>query len=305
MLNKLCCACLALVLLAGCVGGPRDAPALTRTEFMLDTFVSITLYGGGDEATLAEAFELARQLERVFCRHTPGSELYEYNAQGGIAYLLYVAAYYHGLSGGAFNVYIAGLMDLWFGAREFDAPRTPPGAEEIEWELQEGGGIDLGGIAKGFMADAIGRQLRENGVTSALIDLGGDILVVGGMPGGRAFRIGVRDPFERQLLGVVEVRDAAVATSGVYERYFMHEGRRYHHILDARTGWPAQSGVASVTVVSPSGLQADALSIVALLLGADAGLALIEATPGAEAIFVTESAEILLSSGLVGNFELA
>ena len=321
MLRKLGCLLLALILLGGCARGQQP---LVRTDFLLDTFVSITLYGGDEEA-LSSAFELVRHMEGIFSRHRQGSEVYLLNNAGGrpievsgsLSRVLEAAAGYSEISQGAFDVTIAPMMDLWFGGGE----NAPPAQAEIFRALrlvdyrnmvisgglvalENGAAIDLGGIAKGYIADEVGQYLRGRGAAGALIDLGGDILAVGERSGGRAWRIGIRCPFEPRLLGVVEVRDSAVVTSGVYERYFMHEGARYHHIIDARTGWPADSGVVSVTVVSASAMKADALSLIGLLLGAREGMALIEDTPGAEAVFVTLEGEILVSSGLEGSFEL-
>ncbi|MCL2837422.1 MAG: FAD:protein FMN transferase, partial [Defluviitaleaceae bacterium] len=249
MLKKLFVLFLALILLGGCAPG-RQNNVLTRTEFLMDTFVTITLYGSRDEDALNSAFDLCRHFNYMFSRHSPLSELYRLNNADGqpvtvspeLARLLEIAVYYSSLSGGLLDITIAPVMDLWFDDHHDDAPRTPPSTEDIPQALalvdyrniiisgdtvtlKNGAMIDLGGIAKGYIADEIGRYLLERGVTSAIINLGGDVLVIGGRPDGNPFRIGIRKPFEtpREIMGVVTARDSAIFTSGVYERYFIHE----------------------------------------------------------------------------------
>jgi thiamine biosynthesis lipoprotein len=161
--------------------------------------------------------------------------------------------------------------------------------------------IDLGGIAKGYVVDRAVDVLRQSGITSASVDAGGDIRLIGGKPGGRPWRVGVRHPRERdRIIAVLELLDSAVVTSGDYERYFMLGGTRYHHLLDPDTGLPA-AGLASVTVVAADATTADALSTTVFVMGRERGLALIESLPGVEAILVTAELDVILSSGLVGK----
>ncbi|MCL2579814.1 MAG: FAD:protein FMN transferase [Oscillospiraceae bacterium] len=325
-MRRLTAILIVLILLAGC-GRVRVEETLTRTDFMLDTFVTIILYGSTDELALAGAFDLVRGFDHMMSRHTSHSELYQLNHAGGapvevsddLARLLAAALEYSAASGGAYDLTIAPMMDLWFrdrGIEEAEAGRRPPTVTELAQalalvdyrnvqidgntvRLDHGAMIDLGGIAKGYIADAAGQYLRERGVPGAIINLGGDILAVGERPGGNAFRIGIRKPFEDawDILGVVEARDLAVVTSGVYERYFIYGDVRYHHIIDLRTGMPADNGLASVSVVSSSALEADALSIIAFLLGLEAGMSMIERTPGAEALFIQEDGQVIMTSG--------
>jgi len=331
VLKKLFCLLLVLILLSGCAPNRQDG-ILTRTEFILDTFVTITLYDSRDEDALNSAIDLCRRFNYMFSRHSPLSELYRLNNAYGqpvavspeLARLLEIAVYYSSLSGGLYDITIAPVVDLWFGNHDDDAPRTPPAPEEISQALslvdyrnviisggtvtlKNGAMIDLGGIAKGFIADEIGQYLLGRGVTSAIINLGGDVFVVGGRPDGNPFRIGIREPFEtlRDIMGVVSARNAAIFTSGVYERYFIHEDVRYHHILDARIGIPANTGLVSVTVVSELGVDGDALSILCFLLGVERGLELIESTDRAEALFIKDDGSIVMSSGMHEIFELA
>ncbi|MFV0401839.1 MAG: FAD:protein FMN transferase, partial [Oscillospiraceae bacterium] len=155
-------------------------------------------------------------------------------------------------------------------------------------------------IAKGYIADRVKVFLTDRGVEHALIDLGRNILLIGGKPDGSDFRIGVQDPFDPEEASARYVLKAAgksVVTSGVYERYFEYEGVRYHHILDPFTGFPADRGVVSATIVSDDSAQGDALSTTCLLLGPEAGLAVIESVPGVEALLIGADGQEWFSSG--------
>lgn len=167
-----------------------------------------------------------------------------------------------------------------------------------------GQAIDLGAIAKGYGVDRAVQLLKEHGVVRALVDLGGDVYALGTRPDGTPWRLGIRHPRRAgQILGILHVSDAAVATSGDYERYFEYEGVRYSHIVDPRTGWPAME-LASVTVVAPHGVWADALSTAVFVLGKEEGLALLESLPGVEGILVDKDLNVLITSGLEGKVDL-
>ena len=302
---------------------PSLAEPLARTEFLLNTVVTITLYEGGDDAALEEAFALCADMESRLSRTLPGSDVYRINhAQGrpvmvgeDCASLLREGIGFGELTGGALDITVEPLSSLWdFTA---DKPRVPTGAaidaarvlvdyREIHLTddniltLPPGMGIDLGAVAKGYIADRIALLLRELGVTSALINLGGDVRAVGGKPNGEQWRVGIKRPFakEGQLAGVATVSDMSVVTSGTYERGFESNGVWYHHLMDTRSGYPAQCGLHSVTVISASALTGDALSTACFVMGAREGLALIERQPGVEAVFITEDFQTLLSSGI-------
>ncbi len=294
---------------------------VTRSDFLLDTFVTVTLYGSDDDALLDEALELCRRYDAMFDRHDPHSELARLNAAGGapttvspeLYALLEKALYYCKLSGGIYDISVAPVLDLW----DFSAGGAPPDAAAVDaalarvnWErvllsagntveLRGGVQIDLGSIAKGFIADEMAALLRGR-TPGALIDLGGNTVAVGGKHNGAPFLIGVRKPFDTEggIVGNLPVKDMSVVSSGVYERYFRAGGVLYHHILNARTGTPANTGLWGVTVVSPSSADADALSTVCFLLGPDDGLALIESLPDTEAVFLPDDGTVLPTSGL-------
>lgn len=173
--------------------------------------------------------------------------------------------------------------------------------------LLDGAQLDLGGIAKGYAADLLRAQLEKEGVTSATLDLGGDVFVMGRKTDGSDWRIAVKDPADTEsYLGVVSAADKFIVTSGVYERYFEENGVRYHHILDPKTGCPAESGLVSVTVLCGNGAWADALSTACFVLGPDGALALRDdlADQGTdfELILVTDDGRVLYTDGLADAF---
>ena len=173
--------------------------------------------------------------------------------------------------------------------------------------LSGGAQLDLGGIAKGYAADLLRAQLEKEGVTSATLDLGGDVFVMGKKSDGSDWRIAVKDPGDTEsYLGIVSASDAFIVTSGVYERCFEENGVCYHHILDPKTGCPAESGLVSVTVLCKNGAWADALSTACFVLGTDKALALRDglAAQGVafELVFVTDDGRVLYTGGLAAAF---
>ncbi|MCD7744878.1 MAG: FAD:protein FMN transferase [Lachnospiraceae bacterium] len=159
--------------------------------------------------------------------------------------------------------------------------------------------IDLGGIAKGYIADRLEEYLLSQGIESALINLGGNVQTIGTKPDGSSWKIGIQKPFGQtsDLITVVECTGESVVTSGTYERYFEVDGTIYHHILDPKTGYPADNGLTSVTILADSSTECDALSTTCFLLGLEDGMALIESLDGIEALFITEDETMLRSSG--------
>lgn len=164
---------------------------------------------------------------------------------------------------------------------------------------QQGMALDLGAVAKGYVADELVRLLHEQGVRRAVVNLGGNVYTVGIKADGSPWRVGIKNPRapERESMLSVEVAEEAVVTSGNYERYFEQDGVRYHHILDTATGRPAERGVLSVTVIAKNALQADALSTALFVLGVEQGLALTESLPGVEAVFIDSDCAVHATSG--------
>ncbi len=302
------------LLLTGC----RGAIPLTREGVAMDTVVKVTLYNSRDTAVTDTCFTMIRDYEALFSRTDQNSEIAALNRADGSAVtlspavrdLLTLGKTWGERTDGAFDITVAPASSLWdFSAavRPTDealaeavarVDHTALAMTETGAILPAGMAVDLGGIAKGYVADRLGHYLREAGINSALIDLGGNILAVGDKSG-EPFRVGVRDPFDSTALAaVIPAADISVVTSGIYERCFTQDGVTYHHILDPATGYPVQNGLASVTVVSPSSADGDALSTACFVMGLQKGMALIETLDGVEALFITEDGTLHPSSGL-------
>ena len=214
------------------------------------------------------------------------------------------------------------LTALWNFSGDDDFSVPPPEAIEaaqatvgymqltvdnLTVQLNGNARLDLGGIAKGYIADEMKKTLLTQGVTSAVINLGGNVVTVGTHPDGKPFRIGVRKPFTEtgEVIGVLSVGNLSVVTSGVDQRGAEADGVYYHHLIDLADGYPADTGLLSVTVISPQSADGDALSTVCYLLGTDGGAALIENIPETEAIFITTGGEIITTSGIGSDIPFA
>ena len=325
MLTAVLTAALTLSLTA-CGGGEQQEMGETRTVYTMDTVMNLTAYGENASAALDSAEETLRTLDAKLDRHDETSTVSALNRDGTVedaelAQLTDIAQTIGALSGGAFDPTVAPVMDAW----DFtgDAPRVPSdeelsallahvGLEKLSVDgntiaLSDGAQLDLGGIAKGYAADLLRAQLEKEGVTSATLDLGGDVFVMGRKTDGSDWRIAVKDPADTEsYLGVVSAADKFIVTSGVYERYFEENGVRYHHILDPKTGCPAESGLVSVTVLCGNGAWADALSTACFVLGPDGALALRDdlADQGTdfELILATDDGRVLYTDGLADAF---
>jgi thiamine biosynthesis lipoprotein len=292
-----------------------NAPA-TLIEFLFDTIIDIKAYC--PQALLDEVYERLVYFEGIFSRTREGSDIYLINAAAGApvevrpetADIIARAREFSELSGGLFDISIGTVTCLW----DFEEGVVPASDElaaalgHIDYRLIELNGttvtlkdpatkLDLGGIAKGYIADDIVALLREGGCQSANINLGGNVYVLGSKPDGSPWNVGVQDPFEPRgtILGSVLLTGQSVSTSGPYERGFERDGVRYHHILSPRTGYPVQTDLASTTIISTSSTMGDALSTTAFLMGKSAALELIDAQDSLRGIFVDNSGEVICS----------
>lgn len=301
---------------------------------MLGTVCRITVLASPSdrfdgEAVLDAAFDRISDIEHKISRLLPDSELSLVNDRAGIAPVV-VSEETFGIVGtafrcaeltdGAFNPAIGPLVSLW-GINTEDA--KVPTEQEIErilplldWKSvvldeadrsiflpMEGMSLDLGGIGKGYAADAVKVVLLDMGVSDALVNLGGNILVIGTRADGRPWRIGLQDPVaERgEYFLSLSVSDGTVVTSGPYERFFERDGVRYHHILDSTTGWPAATHIESVTLTGPNSTVADALSTAVFVLGFERSFGLLEGLPGMDAVFLMDDGTIRMTSSLQGD----
>lgn len=322
MLTAVLTAALALSLTA-CGGGEQQEMGETRTVYTMDTVMNLTAYGENASAALDAAKETLRALDAKLDRHDETSTVSALNRDGTVedaelAQLTDIAQTIGALSGGAFDPTVAPVMDAW----DFtgDAPHVPSdeelsallahvGLEKLSVDgntiaLSDGAQLDLGGIAKGYAAGRVRTILREAGVTSAIISLGGNVAAVGKKPDGSAWTVGLQDPDNPEAyFGTVSIEDACVVTSGAYQRYFEENGVCYHHILDPHTGCPAESGLKSVSVVAKDDTLADALSTALFVMGLDAG-AEFQKSSGLsfEAVFVTDDNTVWITPGLAGRY---
>lgn len=313
------CALVLMLCLGGCSQGSEP---VSKANFLLDTYVEITLYDDSDISVIDLAFQEITRLEDMLSVNREGSELDQLAKAAGKEWVtispetqevLLLAKEYSELSGGLFDITSGPLIDLWDingeghypTQAELDAVLPLISSDDLLLEdgkaflAREGMEANLGAIAKGYIADKVKELLVDQGVESAIIDLGRNVLLIGTKPDGSVFRVGVQDPNQDQgvLLGLVSTADTSVVTSGINERYFTYEGTDYHHILDPFTGFPADNDLASVTILSTSSAQGDALSTTCLLLGVEKGMELIESLEGVEAFFIAKDGTTTMSGG--------
>ncbi len=318
--------CLALVLLAGCAPAPAQAaPEAERTFFAMDTVMTLRLYQGGSGETLERAEDRVREFEALWSVTDENSEIRALNRDGRArlsqptADLLERALGLCARTDGALDISVYPVLRTWgFTTGTYSVPNDETIAallplvdygqirlEGSDAALPPGMEIDLGSVAKGYTGSALAALLRKDGVTSALLDLGGSIQAVGAKPDGSPWRVGVRDPEGEGSVGVVSVTDQAVVTSGGYERYFQEGGASYWHILDPETGKPARSGLVSVTVVGDDGAVCDALSTALFVMGLDDALEHWRQYQDFEAVFVSEDGSVTITAGLAEYFTLS
>jgi len=313
---------LSIGLLAGFIAGcdmVRRYEPVSETRLLLHTYCTITVYASNAQPLLKEALDLCAEYEALFSMTAEGSDVWRINNAGGApvtvapqtAELVRMGLEYCEMSGGKFDISIGRVSRLWnFGSNTsvpsdealsaailtVDYTQIVVDGDTVQLRNPEAW-IDLGAIAKGYIADKLADFFIERGVTGAVVDLGGDVAIVGKKPDGNPWRLGVRKPFSErgELLGVIETGEATVVTSGVYERQFEENGVLYHHILDPETGFPMQTDVVSVTVVAESSTAGDALSTIALLVGSDIAPYLLGRAPGfIGAVLLLDNGEMII-----------
>lgn len=309
-------------ILTGCA---RNTEPISRTGFYFDTVIQITLYDTENEAVMDGCFALAEKYENLFSATKEGADVWKINHADGetvtvseeTVKLLIWAADYANTTEGKIDPTIRPVSELWdFGSEgnahipqdaaikealshvSYDnirfgvAPSDETGESVYRTVtlIDPDAAVDLGFIAKGYIADKMKEYLLSQGIESACISLGGNVLAIGEKPDGSAFRIGIQEPFAEtgKTLKTIEIRDTSVVTSGIYERCFYDEdGVLYHHILDTTTGYPVNNELAGVTIICPSSAKADALSTACLCLGAEKGQKLLDAEKDVAYLLVT------------------
>lgn len=300
-----------------------------KQAFLLDTIVEVSAHGPKAEEAIVIAFKRIADIQDKMTSHGNDSEVLRINNAAGkksvkvsqdTFYVIEKGLLYSEKTQGSFDITVGPLVKIWgIGTEDAKIPHKEQILKAIELvnfqdvKLDKKNtsvflkkpemALDLGGIAKGYAADETVRLLKGNGIKSALIDLGGNIYAIGHKPDGSKWKIGIQDPFKPRgnNLAILEISDKTIVTSGIYERFFEKNNKKYHHILDTSTGYPVENGLASVTIISNSSIDADAISTAVFAMGLKKGMAFIESLSVAEAIFVTNDCKVYVSSGIQNN----
>lgn len=336
----LAAAILAGLLLLSACSAPAPEPVM-KDGYYLDTICSVSVFRMTDsqgeirdaadmsedaEAAIDASLDLCSELESKLSRTRKDSDISRLNAAKGewtevspeTVELIRKGLEYSELSGGAFDITVGGITELW----DFHAPEGEakiPDEEAVANAVKHVGykgveidgsrvrlsdpeaKIDLGGIAKGYIGDKMTEVLEESGVVSGVINLGGNVICIGGKTDEDDFVIGVETPFSdrTEIIGKINARDKTLVTSGVYERRIEVDGKTYHHILDTKTGWPVATDLDAVTLIADKGRSGDidALSTTCLIKGSEAGMEFIEQQDGVEAVFVLSDGSIRSTAG--------
>ncbi len=305
-----------------------------KEEFLMGTYVRVQIFDEGKEEVLEKTFDRIKELDKKITVNQKGSEVDEINEQAGIKpvkvsddvyRLAEDSLYYSKDSKGGFDLTIGPITELWHIG--FDDARKPA-QKEIDEKLKlvnyekvqlnekektvylkdKGMQLDLGAIAKGFITDEAVKVLEDNEVTSGIVDLGGNIYVLGNSPRSKdgEWKIGIQDPNEARntIAGSVKKKDMSLVTSGIYERNLEVDGKLYHHLFDSKTGYPFENELAGVTIISNTSVAGDGLSTGVFSMGVKNGMAYVEARDDIDAIFITKEDDIYLSSGIKDNFTL-
>ena len=321
-MKKLIVLILLLSLTVSCEQESTDP--VSKSDFKLDTYITLTIYENNMEA-LEDSFDLIDALEKDISRTTEGSSVYslnekkEYEVSDDVLLLINKSIHYSELSGGLFDVTIEPLVSLWnIGHDDFRVPSENEIAEVLSLisyknitayeniiTLSNDSSIDLGAIAKGHIADRIKEKLVSSGVESGIVNLGGNVLLIGSKPDGSDFKIGIRDPRSDMgdYMGILSISDGSVVTSGVYERVSYDGDNAYHHLLNPFTGYPEENEILSVSIITEKSIDGDVLSTAVYLLGLEKGMELIESLDDTEAIFINDDNTVHMSSGVTG-FEI-
>lgn len=326
---------LAGVLAAGAVltgcGGEKEVSSQSSQVFAMDTVMLLTVYGDQAQQGLDQAEQTIQKLEKLWSATDENSEIWALNHSGGnwvelsedtqeilsrglelcaltdgeLDLTAYSAVQAWGFPTGAYRVPDEAELEQLVGTIDY----TQVELDDNQARLPEDMSLDLGAVAKGRLGEVLSQDLKELGVTSALLELGGNIQTVGTKPDGSRWRVGIQDPNSQEggYLAIVEVADQAVVTSGDYQRYFERDGQTYCHIMDPATAAPADSGVDSVSIVGSDGTVCDALSTALFVMGEEKGAQFWKDHPEMdfEAIFVSQDGSIAVTEGLEEHFTLA
>jgi thiamine biosynthesis lipoprotein len=292
----------------------------------MDTVISIKAYGETGEAAVNAAAERLTELERLFSVTDSASDISAVNARGSAdvsddtAYVVSEALRYCKETDGALDITVYPVLREWGfttgnyrvpSDSEIDAALTKTGYADVTVSgstisVPDGYMIDLGSCAKGYAGDELIKTMSQYGVTSALVNLGGNVRALGTKPDGSGFTVGIADPFSpNELTATVKIRDCSVVTSGGYQRFFTDDdGRKYIHIIDPSDGKPADSGLASVTVIGGDGLECDALSTALFVMGKEKAISYWRVHDGFDVVLISDEGDITITEGISDAFNV-
>ncbi|MFL0194532.1 FAD:protein FMN transferase [Clostridium sp. WILCCON 0269] len=324
---------ICVIPLYSCINSYTSTEPISKTEYMLGTICTITVYDKKTNTVIDKAFNRIKEIENKMSVNKLGTELDAVADSAGknfvkvsddTFYVLQKGKYYSQKSSGSFDITIGPLVKLWGigtdhaklpSQQEIDEKKSLVNYKDLILDEQNkkvmlakpGMSLDLGGIAKGYSADEAARILKENGVKHAIVNLGGNVVVINNNVNGRPWKIGIQNPFETtgEVMGTVEVTNKTIVTSGIYERYFEKNGKKYHHILNPFTGYPMDNNLASVTLVTNVSIDADAMTKNIFYLGVDKGIKYVKTIQGLDAIFITKNKEVYITEGLKDNFNIS
>ncbi len=299
--------------------------------FAMDTFMDLKAWGENGQEAVLQAEQEINALERKLSNTIAQSEISAINQNAAkqavpisddTLYLLKEAKEMYDFTQGAFDITIFPVAEAWGFTKDI---KKVPDEQTLAQKLhlvdmeklqidetnktaflqEEEMAIDLGGIAKGYTSDKVNEIFEKNGVTSAVISLGGNVSVLGTKEDGSKWKVAIQDPLHTEgYAGVLYVEDTSVVTSGGYQRFFEENGKKYHHIIDPKTGRPAEAGLLSVTIVCKNGTKADALSTSLFIAGLEKGWEMWKASQDFGAVFITEEKEIYVTSNIADDFEI-
>lgn len=297
---------------------------LTYSDTLFDTVIKIEILDYSDEKVIKGCEELCKKYDAMFSKTNENSEISKINQSAGqpvevsddMITVIKKSLYYSRLSQGAFDITIGSVSNLWdFKSEEHVVPASDAVAaakSHVNFQniilkdntvtlTDPNTQLDVGGIAKGYIADRLKDYLKENGVKHALINLGGNVLTIGTKADGSDYNIAIQKPFDEsgEAIASVKISDKSVVTTGSYQRYFEQDGKIYHHVLDPQTGMPCETDLYSVTIITVSSLTADALSTVCFLKGYQEALALVNQLNNVDAVFVTTDNKVHYSANFL------
>jgi len=321
-----------IILILIFITGNNKKSYIVREFYSLGTSNQLKAYGKNAIKAINQSIKKVYEIDNKMSVFKINSEISKINKNAGSQsqivgddtyYVIHKAIKYCLLSKGAFDITVRPLVSLWGIGKE---GQQIPSSNEIKDKLkiinykdividkndnsiflknkkQE---IDVGGIAKGYAADEVKNIMIKKGIKSALINLGGNILVIGTKSDGTPWNVGIQDPFRTrgEFALTISVLNKSVVTSGNYERYFEVEGKRFHHIINPSTGYPSESDIVSATIISNNSIDGDGLSTGVYIMGVQKAIKLIEEIEDVDAILITKSKEVYVTSGMMEKFTI-